>query len=303
MKRFLYLLLFIAPVCCYGQQQITFSQYMFHGLVLNPAYATSDEALNVTFLNRKQWSRIKGSPEVQSLIGHKYYKDKRSGFGAMLENISYGVTKSFSFNGVYAYKVSLPNKAGLSLGLRLGLSSYKQDLTDLVLPQGNLDPSFNHNSTKTLFNSGFGAYYEAKKYYAGFTISGLVSNKLDKGAFVLARQLPHYFISGGYLFDVSPMVKIKSQLLIRMVSGAPLSTDISVAALLKNVVWVGMTFKYDNSVNGLMEVKLNEQFKIGFAYDIVNSSIARITTGTYEISLNYRYLKKHQHRVMSPRYF
>lgn len=66
---------------------------------------------------------------------------------------------------------------------------------------------------------------------------------------------------------------------------------------------MGVTFKYDNSINALAEFKLNDQFKVGFAYDIVNSSIARITPGTYEISLNYRYLKKHQHRVMSPRYF
>lgn len=301
MKRFLYILLFIAPAC-YAQQQITFSQYMFHGLVLNPAYATSDEALNVTFLARKQWTRVKGAPEVQSLIGHKYFKNKKSGFGGMLENISYGVTKSFSATGIYAYKITLPNNAGLSMGLRVGLSTYKQDLTDLVLPQGNGDPSFDHNASKTLFNSGVGAYYETKKYYAGISISGLVNNKLDKG-FVLAKQIPHYFISGGYLFDINKDVKIKSQVLIRMVAGAPLSTDISVAALLKNIVWAGLTFKYDNSVNGLVEVKLNEQFKIGFAYDIVNSSIARITPGTYEISLNYRYLKKHEHRVMSPRYF
>jgi type IX secretion system PorP/SprF family membrane protein len=302
MKHFLYLLFFIAPVC-YAQQQITFSQYMFHGLVLNPAYATSDEALNVTFLNRKQWTRVNGSPEVQSLIGHKYLKNKKSGFGGTFENIAYGVTKSFSVNGIYAYKLSLPNKAGLSLGLRMGLSSFRQDLTDLALPQGNGDPSFDHNSSKILFNAGFGGYYEAQKYYAGITVSGLVSNKLDKGDFSLARQIPHYFISGGYLFTINRDVKLKTQLLVRVVSGAPVSSDVSVAALLKNIVWVGVTFKYDNSINALAEFKLNDQFKIGFAYDIVNSSIARITPGTYEISLNYRYLKKHQHRVMSPRYF
>lgn len=302
MKHFLYLLLFIAPVCC-AQQQIAFSQYMFHGLVINPAYASTDEALNLSFLHRRQWSRIKGSPQIQSLIGHKYFKQKRIGLGAMLENVSYGVTRIFSFNGVYSYRIKLHKDQALSLGLRAGLSSFNQKLTDLVLPAEIDDPSFNHNASKTLFNAAFGAYYEAKKYYAGLTISGLVNNKLDKGSILLAKQIPHYFLSGGYLFDISPHVKLKTQLMFRAAAGAPIGTDVTAAALFRNIVWVGFTYKHNNSVNGLLEFKVNEQFKFGFAYDIVSSDISRVTAGTYELSLNYRYLKKLQHRVMSPRYF
>lgn len=302
MKRFFYLLLFVAPVCC-AQQQVTFSQYMFHGLVINPAYASTDEALNVTFLHRKQWTNLKGAPQIQSLIGQKFFKAKRMGVGGMIENISFGVTKVVSFNGIYSYSILLPNHKALSLGLRAGLSSYKQNLTDLALPQGTIDPSFDHNTTKTLFNAGFGAYYEAPKYYAGFSVSGLVSNKLDNVGALLAKQIPHYFISGGYLFDINPDVKMKSQVLMKVVSGAPMAIDVSLAALLKNIVWVGLTYKYDNSLNGLLEFKLNEQFKIGVAYDIVASDLNRATPGTYEISLNYRYMKKSQNRVMSPRYF
>lgn len=303
MKRFLYLLLLTAPAC-YGQQQITFSQYMFHGLVLNPAYASSDEAFNVTFLHRKQWTRVEGSPQIQSLIGHRYYRAKRTGLGAIVENMSFGVTKVFSFSGVYAYRINLPRKTMLSLGLRAGLSSFRQNLTDLTLPpQGSQDPSFNHNVSRTMFNSSAGAYLESKKYYAGITISGLVNNKLDKNSILQARQIPHYFISGGYLFDLSRDIKLKPQVLIRAVAGAPIGTDVSVAALFKNTVWAGFTFKYDNSINGLLEFKLNEQFKFGFAYDVVSSKISRVTPGTYEVSLNYRYMKKVHHRVMSPRYF
>jgi type IX secretion system PorP/SprF family membrane protein len=306
MKHFLYLLFFIAPVCC-AQQQITFSQYMFHGLVLNPAYAGTDDAFNATFIARKQWSHIKSSPEIQSLIVHKYYDKKKAGLGAILENVSYGVTRTFSFNGIYAYKVKIDESKSLSLGLRAGLSSYSQKLTDLVLPPGSQDPSFDHNTSKTMFNAGVGAYYETSRYYAGLTASGLINNKLDnnriEGSVLLAKQIPHYFLSGGYLFDINADVKLKTQVLFKIVSGAPLGTDVNVAALLKETVWVGVTYKHLNSLNALFEIKLKEQFKVGIAYDIATSRISKVTPGTYEISLNYRYLKKYDYRVMSPRYF
>jgi len=302
MKRLTYFLLFISSVCS-AQQQITFSQYMFHGLVINPAYAASDEALNATFLHRKQWSNIKGAPQIQSVIAHKYLKERKVGLGATLENVSFGVTKTISFNGIYAYKIKIRKDAGLALGLRVGVSTYRQELTNLNLPAGINDGSFDHDVSRTLFNSGFGAYYEAKKYYAGLTVSGLVNNKLDQGDVSTAHQVAHYFLAGGYLFDINRNLKVKTQALIRAASGSPISTDINVAALLNNIVWVGVTYKYNNSVNGLVEFKLNEQFKVGFAYDIASSDIARVATGAYEMSLNYRYLKKRQHRVMSPRYF
>ncbi len=304
MKRLLYLIFFIAPACL-AQQQVTFSQYMFHGLVMNPAYASTDEALNVTLLQRKQWSKIDGTPEIQSLMGQKYYDKKNAGLGVIVENVKYGVTRIFTFNGIYSYKIKMAQKRSLSLGLRAGVSSHRESLTNLNLP--STDPRFAVNTSKTLFNAGLGVYYEAKRFYTGLTASGLIKNKLGEtqleGTTSMAKQIPHYFFSVGYLFDVNPSVKIKTQLLLKAVSGAPMGTDINVAALLKEVVWVGVTYKYKNSVNALLEFKVKEHFKIGLAYDIATSKINQVTPGTYEISLNYRYLKKRQYRVMSPRYF
>ncbi len=303
MKRILIILFFLTEVCI-AQQKAVFSQYMFHGLVLNPAYAASDEALNVSAIHRNQWLNIKGSPEMQNLYAHKYIKDKNIGLGAMFEREVFGVTKSYNLNLAYAYKLRMQGNKSLSFGIKGGVSSYRQELTDLILPQsGVFDPSFDHNVQRTLFNAGFGTYYESESFYAGISVPNFLTSKLDDNTVLQARQVRHLFVALGYLYEVNPSVKLKPQALVKYVSGAPIGVDFSFAALMKEVLWVGATFKHNNSVNGFIEIKASDELKIGFAYDIISSDLDQVTPGTYEISVNYRYMKRTGTRIMSPRYF
>ncbi|WP_448520107.1 type IX secretion system membrane protein PorP/SprF, partial [Rhodoflexus sp.] len=56
MKKTLLFSLFLAiSLPLWAQQDPMFTQYMFNGLVLNPAYAGSRETINLTALHRTQW--------------------------------------------------------------------------------------------------------------------------------------------------------------------------------------------------------------------------------------------------------
>ncbi len=72
------LLLFI---CCTisvsAQQRAMFTQYMFNGLVINPAYSSIDDAINVTALARQQWVGFKGTPNTQTISVHSPIKQSR----------------------------------------------------------------------------------------------------------------------------------------------------------------------------------------------------------------------------------
>ena len=71
---------------CQGQQQIMFTQYMFNGLALNPAYAGSDETLNLTILAREQWLGFEGGPSNQVFSGHMPVgQQKKVGIGLLAE--------------------------------------------------------------------------------------------------------------------------------------------------------------------------------------------------------------------------
>ena len=65
------LTIFLCIIVCqpgYSQQRGHYTQYMFNGFLINPAYAGADGPLNVTFLHRSQWTGVKGAPSTQTLL-------------------------------------------------------------------------------------------------------------------------------------------------------------------------------------------------------------------------------------------
>ena len=70
----------------YAQQDAMVSQYMFNGLLLNPAYAGTHDDLTATLLHRSQWVGFDKAPRTQSFTLHGKMKDDRSGWGVVLGN-------------------------------------------------------------------------------------------------------------------------------------------------------------------------------------------------------------------------
>ena len=73
------LLIFILwlPFYTWSQHNSSYSQYMFNGLLFNPAYAGSNDALNLTALYRKQWVGIDNAPTTANFTAHTPLKNKK----------------------------------------------------------------------------------------------------------------------------------------------------------------------------------------------------------------------------------
>ena len=287
-----------------GQQQILFTQYMFNGLALNPAYAGSDSTLNLTILAREQWLGFEGAPSNQVFSGHTSLGPfNKMGVGLQIEREEIAVTEVLNLYASYAYKIPLGH-GSLAMGLQAGLTNQKQTLTELALPPGVVDPSFDENVSTMLPNFGAGLYYRTNRFYAGFSVPFLLENSFDKSDIILAaRQLRHYFLSGGYLFDLSPSLRFKPHILVKSVTGAPVNVDLNANFLIKEIVWAGLSLRNLNSFNALLEIQLNKRLKMGFAYDFVTSDLGKVNSGSGEFMLNYRVFKGVPERVISPRYF
>src|SRR5688572_2358374 len=95
-----------APLASSAQQRFQFSQYMFNGLVLNPAYCGADESLSLTFYNRSQWGKVDGAPKTQTLSAHNLFR-KKVGLGLMLINDEVGVHQNYSISASTAYHLQV----------------------------------------------------------------------------------------------------------------------------------------------------------------------------------------------------
>jgi type IX secretion system PorP/SprF family membrane protein len=289
----------------YGQQRIVYTQYMFNALVVNPAYAGTDKYLNVTAQGRQQWAGIKGAPNSQMISAHMPLKNRNVGLGVLLERESVGITNIYNGYVMYSYRVKLPRKNILSLGLQAGITTYREELTDLTLPPGSNDPSFSKDVTYTLPNFGAGVYFYNQRFYAGLSVPSIAQNTINRDNPLSLKESRHYFLMGGYVMDLSPSLKLKPNFLLKAVSGAPLNLDLNLNLLIEKVVWVGCSYRIRNAVNPLVEIQVKPQLRIGFSYDIPitgeNTSIFR--SGSPEIMINYRFVKMLPNTVISPRYF
>jgi type IX secretion system PorP/SprF family membrane protein len=290
----------------HGQQRITYTQYMFNGLVLNPAYAGTDKYTNITAQGRQQWMGAKGGPNSQTASAHGRLQNGRIGLGMVIEQENVGVTSTLNIYGMYAYKIRITKKNLLSLGLQVGATTYRERLTDLTLPQGTNDPNFANDVTYVQPNFGVGLYYyQHNKFYIGLSVPSIAQNTIDRNNPMLMTEVRQYMLTGGYLWSLNPRLKIKPNFLLKVVKGAPLNLDLNTSFLIDDKIWVGCSYRLKNSVNPVVELQATQKLRVGVSYDIPTSELTKTNfrSGSPEIMINYRFVKLMKNRVISPRYF
>jgi type IX secretion system PorP/SprF family membrane protein len=81
---FAFVLFFTIGFNVKAQQEAMYTQYMFNGMAINPAYIAMDEMLAVTLLTRHQWVGFDGAPNTQTISFHTPYKTSNTFYGAIL---------------------------------------------------------------------------------------------------------------------------------------------------------------------------------------------------------------------------
>ena len=128
----------------YSQAHPLYSQYMFNGLVINPAYTGSQESMVATATSRAQWTGFNGAPNTQVASLHSPIKLSRSAVGGVFIHDEISITNQYAFYGTYAYRIPVSENAKISVGAQAGVSYLRSNLDDLfiVTPGGTPDPAF-----------------------------------------------------------------------------------------------------------------------------------------------------------------
>ncbi len=291
-----------------AQQQVMFTQYMFNGLAINPAYAGSADALSITALTRHQWVGLDGAPSTQTLSAHTPIKKDNIALGLLFLRDRIGVTDQNALFGSYAYKIRFKKnrRNSLSFGLSFGLSSYKTRHSDVNTGSGSgNDPGFQGDDINSWMpNVGAGMFYSTDRFYLGVSSPFLLNNFISdvNNADGSAEQIRHFFVMTGYVFDLNRSLKLKPNILMKSVVGAPIEFDVNANLLINDVLWVGASWRSFASVDFLLEIQLNSKLRFGYAYDIPTTDLSRVSMGSHEIMLNY-VLSFSKSRVVTPRYF
>jgi type IX secretion system PorP/SprF family membrane protein len=308
MKIVLAIVLSLIMVCnLQAQQDAMFTQYMFNGLALNPAYAGTHESLEFAAIVRDQWTGLPGAPSTQTLSLHSPLHNRNIGLGFMLINDKIGISRQTGAYAAYAYKVRMNDRGVLSMGLQAGFTIFNEDLSE-ALPtlKSQLDPNFLGEEVNTFMpNFGVGLYYHTEKFFIGASSPHIVQNRFYKAEIdsLDSRQERHYFIHSGVVLPINDSFKLKPSTLIKYVAGAPIQVDVNLNLLIEEKVWIGVSYRSFDTFNAMFQINLSDQLQIGYSYDFATfTELSQVHGGSHEILINYR-LKPKYEGMLTPRYF
>lgn len=291
------------------QEDPMYSQYMFNIQAFNPAYVGSWESIGFMVLGHYQWVGFEGAPETHTFTIQAPLRNEKVGLGLSVIHDVIGKEKRLAFFADYSYKLKLSDQANLRLGLKAGFTNYRHNLYEHSTIDD--DPAFQGEITENFMpNVGVGIFLSAPRYYFGFSIPKLLKNDFETGVedYDTEFEYRNLDIIGGYVFDLSPMIKFKPSFMMRHSEALPFTFDLNASFLFNERFWIGGMFRSHtwsgagNAVGGNVQFIISRKLRIGYAYDYDLTDIGSYGNGTHEVMISYElnFLKT---AFTSPRYF
>ncbi|WKK85545.2 type IX secretion system membrane protein PorP/SprF [Marivirga arenosa] len=289
---FITVFLSIIALTSVAQQYPIYSQYIFNGLILNPAYAGSHVQLSASAMYRNQWVNFEGAPKTLFFSAHSSFMDERMGLGLIVNDDRIGSYSNQNIYGSYAFIIPTP-KGKLALGVQAGINILSADFSGLNLDDIG-DNSFASISANLKPNFGTGAYFYNKTMFAGFSVPFLINNGYENVNFENTlnelRSARYYYLHGGLMLplNMEKNIHLQPSVLIRGQEGAPLNFDINTSFVFYDILNVGVSYRNIDAVVSYIDFKLSDSFHFSYSYDWTTSAIRAASAGTHEFMLNYR---------------
>lgn len=272
-----------------AQQIPNFSMYNMNHYLLNPAATGTTDRLPVSLSYRKMWAGFDNSPSVQYLSADMLVA-KSMGVGARLFNFQAGPLRKTGLEGSYSYHLSLGSgDTKLSFGLSLLLYQFFLDKASLVVEDID-DEVFMGKEQMFVPDAGFGTYLYGSNYYVGISVPQLFQRNIDlKSDIILQqKQVRHYYLHGGYIFEAGSDFKIEPSVLLKFIEAGIFQADINALVTYKDMINFGVSYRTADAICFQLGYK-NPDLFIGYAYDLPLSGMAGNTWGSHEILFTYTF--------------
>ncbi len=300
MKKFVFAyMLLVLPMCSSAQLDPHYTMFMYNKLVYNPAYAGSRDVTSVNATYRNQWVGIQGAPRTLNVAmdgpAGNYMKSFRPvAVGLLVNSEQLGVEHNTAIIANYAYRIRF-GKGVLSMGLRGGARLYTANYSQLDLGQQQ-DMQFTHDLRNVFLpNFGAGIYWSTDKYYVSVSVPNMLQNYFDKEGKKINnrtyREIRGYYLSGGYVLQISENIKLQPQVMGRYIGNGsyqlPFNSDINLSAIAFDRFLFGITYRTDKSIEGIVHIQATRNINIGYAYDYSVSALNGYNKGTHELVIGY----------------
>jgi type IX secretion system PorP/SprF family membrane protein len=302
-KLLVFLLAVVTANNLFAQQTPQYSQYMFNGLAINPAYAGSKDYLSACALYRMQWMDFPGAPKTGTFSIHTPISAGKMGLGLTFITDKIGPTSRMDFSAAYAFHIETGSGV-FALGVKGGGTQYSAKLSELKTFDPNDQVQINGDKSEFRPQAGAGLYYYTDKFYAGLSVPELLKDDPKKSSDIKTgpSNAMHYFFTTGIVLGSSDNFKIKPSVMLKYADSAPLNYDINANLFFGKVLGIGVSYRSEDALVGLLSLQLTPQLRFGYSYDMIQTDIKDFAPASHEFMLGYDFGHEVP-KVRVPRYF
>jgi type IX secretion system PorP/SprF family membrane protein len=291
-----------------GQQMPIYGQYIFNSTVINPAHAGTSNYDSFGVLARYQWLGIKGAPITHSAFFNTRLPSNL-GFSASIYNDIVGPITDITAQADLAYRARLSESFFLSFGVRAMASYLYFDMLGLQDIADPTDPNFSENFSSGQLNAGAGILAYNKTFFFGVSVPKILASTINNNASVtpptsiysVARSLIAYTGNTFTIFDRRHNDKLEftPSVLLKITDRAPTQLDLNGIVTYRNTFSFGPMVRTSlsgddkgfDAIGFLLGMQVNENWHLGYMYELPTNDLSLSTKQTHELSLRYSWGK------------
>ena len=284
MRPITVLVFFMWSLPGYAQQDPLYAQYMNNPLLLNPAYAGSNQMWQTTAGYRTQWSGFDGNPTTMNFSSHLSMVDNKLGLGLSVIQDKIAEVKNTEFNLNYSYRIEVIENQYLFFGLSTGMMRYNSD-PGLLNLQRKDDPACGYTN-EFQFNTGAGIMLKGDQYIIGMSVPKLIPSKITHADNTIQVYNQHFYLFGSYIHYFNERIQLKPSLLFKATKAAPISVDVNVNVVIDQSYTVGILTRNLNTLGLLAQIRM-KQYRLGYVFEMPTNQSVGQPFSSHEISLTY----------------
>ncbi|WP_242457674.1 type IX secretion system membrane protein PorP/SprF [Pedobacter sp. BS3] len=310
MKAFYCFVFIISCVYTRAQERLRTTHYVFNSYLLNPAVSGIDNYIDIKMGYRDQWKGIEGAPVTQyvsihapvgndfvrssinsfpgegdnpmsrSYVNNYSWAEPHHGVGFYILNDKAGQINQTTINATYAYHIGLSNDVNLAFGISGGVSSISVDVEHVKVDDTSdplLSADYNNRIRPDI---GAGLWLYSAQYFLGISAKQLLGSRAvtDNGQqSILPYQKPVFYGTTGYKFFLADEIALIPSVLLTYWLNAPLAIDANFKFAFRDKVWVGGSFRNNDSYSVLAGLNIGYFLNLSYSYDITTSALRNIS--------------------------
>jgi type IX secretion system PorP/SprF family membrane protein len=187
---------------------------------------------------------------------------------------------------IYGYHLPLSTDLKLSFGLQGGLINYQTDYSDVTFNPA--DGKF-VNQSEWKPNLGTGLILRSEKFMVGLSVPKLLKTTTVIEEYSTSLYNQHAYALAAYVFQLSYRIKVKPWVMVRMVSGAPVSLDYAASLKVDDSYSLGLFTRNLNTFGTFAQINLGDNIRFAYAFELPTGKSVGTQFTTHEVTLGVRF--------------